>query len=105
MKYYVLEPEVAGGFGPKLILDRHVRPASVTKFHYEFDVWLGAPLLEAVGCFSNGGIGRRILDTESDGGFLLSGRGFKIGSVRRPTARLPASEICLAASHRQAWQE
>jgi len=51
MKYYVLEPEVAGGFGPKSVLDPHVRPPSVTTFHYEFDVWLGDPLLESVGCF------------------------------------------------------
>ena len=51
MKYYVVEPEAAGGFGPKSILNPKVRPPSVTKFHYEFDVWLGDPLLEAVGCF------------------------------------------------------
>ena len=51
MKYYVLEPEVAGGFGPKSLLNPGVRPPYVTKFNYEFDVWLGDPLLEAVGCF------------------------------------------------------
>src|SRR5579862_3690337 len=51
MKYYTLEPEVAGGFGAKSILNTAVRPPSVTKFHYEFNVWLGDPLLEAVGCF------------------------------------------------------
>lgn len=51
MKYFTLEPEVAGGFGPNSILNTSVRPPSVTKFHYEFDVWLGDPLLEAVGCF------------------------------------------------------
>ena len=51
MKYYALEPEVAGGFGPHSIVDPKVRPPRVTKFNYEFDVWLGDPLLEAVGCF------------------------------------------------------
>ena len=52
MKYYALEPEVAGCFGDNTIfVDRMARPPRVTKFHYEFDVWLGDPLLEAVGCF------------------------------------------------------
>ncbi len=52
MEYYVLEPEVAGGFGPNTIFaDRTARPPRITKFHYEFEVWLGDPLLEAVACF------------------------------------------------------
>jgi|ERR1051325_6709439 hypothetical protein len=52
MKYYMLEPEVAGGFGPNAILDNpSARPPQVSHFHYEFDVWLGDPLLEAVACF------------------------------------------------------
>ena len=46
MKYFQLEPEVAGGFGPNSILDPKVRPPRVTKFNYEFDVWLGDPVLE-----------------------------------------------------------
>jgi hypothetical protein len=50
-KYYALEPEVAGGFGPHSVLNPKVRPLDVNRFHYEFDVWLGDPLLEAVGCF------------------------------------------------------
>ena len=51
MKYYSLEPEVAGGFGPRSVINPNVRPPHVTKFNYQFDVWLGDPLLEAVGCF------------------------------------------------------
>jgi putative Mn2+ efflux pump MntP len=51
MKWYVVEPEVAGGFGPNSILDPSVRPPLVTRFNYEFDVWLGDPILEAIGCF------------------------------------------------------
>ena len=52
MKYYELEPEAAGGFGENSILaDPHARPPRVARFHYEFDVWLGDPLLEAVACF------------------------------------------------------
>jgi hypothetical protein len=51
MKYYALQPEVAGGFGPHSVIDTKTRPLLITKFNYEFDVWLGDPLLEAVGCF------------------------------------------------------
>lgn len=52
MRYYLLEPEVAGGFGPRSVfLDVKARPPRVSKFNYEFDVWPGDPLLEAVGCY------------------------------------------------------
>ena len=52
MAYYALEPEVAGGFGPNTVfLDVKARPPLIAKFNYEFDVWLGDPLLEAVGCY------------------------------------------------------
>ena len=52
MKYYVLEPEVAGNFGGNTIfIDRSARPPLVKRFHYEFNVWLGDPILEAVCCY------------------------------------------------------
>ena len=48
MTYFLLEPEVAGGFGPATTGNLRVRPPQLEKFNYEFDVWLGDPLLEAV---------------------------------------------------------
>ncbi len=52
MKYYILEPEVAGGFGPNAILDDPSgHPPRVREFHYEFSGWLLDPLLETTGCF------------------------------------------------------
>ena len=51
MKYYILDPEVAGGFGPNAVIDPTVRPPNVSHFHYQFDGWLGDPLLETIGCF------------------------------------------------------
>jgi len=51
MKYYILEPEVAGGLGQNADLDRSVHPPRVTRFHYQFDGWLGDPLLETVASF------------------------------------------------------
>lgn len=51
MKCYILEPEVAGGFGENTVMDPTSRPPSVTRFHYKFDGWLGDELLETVACF------------------------------------------------------
>ena len=51
MTYFELEPEVAGGFGPATTGDLRARPPQVEKFNYEFDVWPGDPLLEALSTF------------------------------------------------------
>ena len=51
MKYYQLEPEVAGGFGEHCIIDRGSGKMVVRKLHYEFDGWLGDELLESTPCF------------------------------------------------------
>src|SRR5215470_10137854 len=51
MKYYYLEPEVAGGYGEDTVLDTSVRPERVERLHYEFQGWLGDDLLEAFPVF------------------------------------------------------
>ena len=51
MKYYVVEPEVAGGFGNHTIIDRSSGKMNVKKLHYQFDGWLGDELLESTPCF------------------------------------------------------
>ena len=51
MTYFVLEPEVAGGFGPATTRNLKVRPPQLEKFNYEFDTWLGDPILEALSTF------------------------------------------------------
>ena len=48
MTYFILEPEVAGGLGPATTGNLKVRPPQLEKFNYEFDVWPGDPLVEAV---------------------------------------------------------
>ncbi len=51
-EFYVLEPEVAGGFGENTILTRTPgKPMVVHKLHYQFDGWLGDPLLETAPCY------------------------------------------------------
>lgn len=51
MKYYLIEPEVAGGLGEGTIMNREIHPPDVTKLHYKFDGWLGDVLVESFPCF------------------------------------------------------
>ena len=51
MPYFILEPEVAGTLGPATTGDLRARPPLLEKFNYEFDTWLGDPLLEALSTF------------------------------------------------------
>ena len=52
MRFYVIEPEVAGGWGENTIVaDSSVHPPRVTKLHYKFDGWLGDVLLESFPCY------------------------------------------------------
>ncbi|MBU0865710.1 MAG: hypothetical protein KJ789_13575 [Alphaproteobacteria bacterium] len=49
--FYYLEPEVAGGLGPKSETHRDDGKLVVTRLNYEFDGWLGDALLETTPCF------------------------------------------------------
>lgn len=51
MSYFVLEPEVAGGFGDGTVMDTSVEPPRVERLHYEIFGWLGDELLESTPCF------------------------------------------------------
>lgn len=52
MKYFYIEPEVAGGWGKNTVFDRTPgMPTVVHKLHYEFQGWLGDELLESTPCF------------------------------------------------------
>ena len=50
--YYVVEPEVAGGWGEGTEFTRIIgQPVIVHKLHYQFDGWLGDALLESTPCY------------------------------------------------------
>lgn len=52
MKFYKLDPEVAGGWGPNTDFVRTPgMPVVVRKLHYQFDGWLGDELLESSSCY------------------------------------------------------
>jgi hypothetical protein len=52
MKYYAIEPEVAGGFGDHTkIVHTSGKPFEVVHLHYRLEGWLGDELLESTPCF------------------------------------------------------
>ena len=48
---YILEPEVAGGWGEETEADTSCHPPKVSKLTYQFEGWLGDELLESFPCF------------------------------------------------------
>lgn len=50
MKYFYIEPEVAGELGEQTVMDSTVHPPRVEKLHYKFVGWLGDALLESFPC-------------------------------------------------------
>lgn len=51
MQHFLLEPEVAGGLGPRTVMDRSIHPPRVDQLHYEFDGWLGDCIVESFPVF------------------------------------------------------
>jgi hypothetical protein len=72
MKFYYIEPEVAGRIGENSIIDVSVHPPIVSKLHYEFDGWLGDELLESFPCFIVSSNFGKALEIECLSGFSLS---------------------------------
>ncbi len=51
MKFYSLEPEVAGSLGPDTVMNTAVHPPRVHKLTYELDGWSGDDILESFPCY------------------------------------------------------
>jgi hypothetical protein len=51
MRFFCVEPEVAGGLGAETRIDAQVHPRVVGRLHYQFDGWLGDAVLESFPCF------------------------------------------------------
>ena len=45
MPHHVVEPEVAGGLGERIVVDRSTDPVRVLRLHYQFEGWSGDDLL------------------------------------------------------------
>lgn len=51
MKYYALNPEVAGDLGRNTKMDSSVHPPIVLRLHFELDAWLGDGLIQTFPCY------------------------------------------------------
>ena len=70
-KFYVIEPEVAGGLGDQSIIDHSVQPFTVRTLHYEFEGWLGDELLATNTCYIVSTNLRLALSSSSYSGFSI----------------------------------
>ena len=52
MKFHIIEPEVAGGWGKNTVVaNSGTHPPEIRKLHYQFDGWLGDVILETFPCY------------------------------------------------------
>jgi hypothetical protein len=51
MKYFILDPEVAGSLGPRSVVNTTVHPPTVTKLHFVVDAWLGDDIVQSFPCY------------------------------------------------------
>ena len=49
--YFVIEPEVSGGFGKGSVLDGSKHPPIVSKLHYEFYGWFDNDIVTSFPCY------------------------------------------------------
>lgn len=49
--YYIVEPEVAGGLGRSVVMDRSIHPPLVKELEYRFEGWEGDELVESFPVF------------------------------------------------------
>src|SRR3954451_6944805 len=79
VSWFRIEPEVAGGLGPKTGLDHSTHPPRVNTLHYVFDGWLGDDLLESFPAF--------IVTADSASRLEAAGlSGFRFGEVEIGTS-------------------
>jgi hypothetical protein len=51
MRYFYVEPEVAGGLGNNTVMDSSRHPPIVSRLHYQIDGWAGDAILESFPIF------------------------------------------------------
>lgn len=64
MRYFTIEPEVAGHLGEATLLDRSTHPPVIHRLHYEFDDWLGDDIVEAFPAYLVTNRLRQLLENE-----------------------------------------
>ena len=76
--FFYIEPEVAGGIGPKSETYREGGKLVVTRLNYEFDGWLGDAVLESTPCFVASDDARQMIEKAA-----LSGVAFGVVEITR----------------------
>ncbi|WP_455272804.1 hypothetical protein [Rhizobium herbae] len=92
MRFYLVEPEVAGQLGHRTSLDRSTHPPGVISLHYEFSDWLGDSVLESFPAFIITNQAARKLSNSNLTGFDLDDVEISVSDEFRelnPDASLP----------------
>lgn len=90
MKYVILCPEVAGGFGAGTVLDTSVHPPNVSQLHYEVSGWLGDDILTTFPLFIVSASLKACIEQSDLTGFefdkvkLTKSKEYKLSLSRRP---------------------
>ncbi len=115
MSFFVLEPEIAGGWGDRTVADTSVFPPAVSSLHYRFDGWLGDELLETFPCFivterlatrlrRSGFTGFRLqaveVTTSEEFDALYPDRALPLFKWLRPVGKAGVDDFGLSATHR-----
>jgi hypothetical protein len=115
MSYFILEPEIAGGWGNRTVADTNAFPPVVSSLHYRFDGWLGDELLETFPCFivterlatrlrRSGFTGFRLqaveVTTSEEYDALYPDRGLPLFKWLRPVGKAGVDDFGLSATHR-----
>jgi hypothetical protein len=79
--FFLLKPEVAGGWGPNTKAHRKAHPPVVTHLHYEFEGWLGDDLLTTFPEFIVTERLAAALETSGMTGFRLAGVEISAGGM------------------------
>lgn len=93
---YLIEPEVAGGWGGHTVADTSRHPPLVSKLHYQFDGWQGDDLLESFPCF--------IVSESLRDGLIAAGiTGFEIDEVEISKSEEFSSDAALGDLPKFFW--
>ena len=71
MKYFLIKPEVAGGFGEDTDVDTSGTFPDVKRLHYVFDDWFGDDLVESFPCYIITDRLKDLLEKSDETGYTL----------------------------------
>ncbi len=80
MRFYILDPEVAGELGRDTIMDTSVHPPTVSNLQYELDTWLGDDVIQSFPCYLVTNRLKRKLESSSFTGATFAPVEFSVSS-------------------------